>query len=223
MFKLIRKSKFVNLCNSLVLVAAVNDITARDEQFQQYLNTGKSASDHTLDYFSASQVENIAPPTYTSPTDKTPSEGAKETPKTLNLGPISNELFSNSCDSPTDEFVDINDMEFIKNNQQCQSDKNVVMRRSRRRKTTKRKDDACMCYGLNIFIHKSFVFLLNLKLYFRFFLVLVADKFVPSRALATLPTSYLYFETVSNLESNRSSKYSVKSCHICPLFFQLSA
>lgn len=223
MLKLIPKKKFISSFYSLVLVAAVNDITARDEQFQQYLNTGKISSDNNLDYYSASQVENIPPPVYTSPTTKTPSESVVGTSKTSTLGSISNELFSNSCASPTDEFVDINDMEFIKNNQQCQSNKNVIMRRSRRRKLTKRKDDACMCHDLNIFIHKSFIFLLNLNYYFPFFLVLVADKFVPSRALATLPTSYLYFETVSNLEANRSSKFSVKPFHIYPLCIQVSA
>ncbi|XP_055302719.1 uncharacterized protein LOC129568626 [Sitodiplosis mosellana] len=158
------------------LLAAVNDITARDEQFQQYLNTSKSVPDHSLDYYSASQVENIPQSIYTSPTTKNPSECAKEMPKTFSLGPISNELFSNSCDSPINEFVDINDMEIIKKNVQSQQGRNVIVRRSRRRKTTKRKDDA----------------------------LLVVDKFVPSRALATLPTSYLYFE--NSLEANRSKQ-----------------
>lgn len=145
----------LNSLNFLISVAAVNDITARDEQFQQYLNTGKSVPDHSLDYYSASQVENVPSSIYTSPTTKNPSECAKEIPKTLNLGPISNELFPNSCDSPTDEFVDINDMEFIKKNEQ--RDRNVVMRRSRRRKTTKRKDDACTLYS-NVFLFKNHSF-----------------------------------------------------------------
>lgn len=126
-------------------MAAVNDITARDEQFQQYLNTGKSISDQSLDYYSASQAEDISPSIYTSPSIKNTTECVKDMPKSLNLGSISNELFTNSCDSPTDEFVDINDMEFIKkNNEESQQERNVLMRRSRRKKTTKRKDDACM-------------------------------------------------------------------------------
>lgn len=126
-------------------MAAVNDITARDEQFQQYLNTSKSVSEHSLDYYSTTQIENIPASLYTSPTIKNSSECVKDIPKTLSLRSISNELFPNSCDSPTDEFVDINDMEFIKKkNEESQQERNVLMRRSRRKKTTKRKDDACM-------------------------------------------------------------------------------
>lgn len=126
-------------------MAAVNDITARDEQFQQYLNTSKSISDHSMDYYSASHVESMSQSIYTDPTTKNTSECTKEIPKSLTLSPITNDLFPNSCDSPTDEFVDINDMEFIKKkNEENEQDKNIVMRRSMRRKMTKRKDDACM-------------------------------------------------------------------------------
>lgn len=39
------------------------------------------------------------------------------------------------------------------------------------------------------------------------FAVLVADKVVPSRAHASLPTSYLCFETTNSDGANRSSKH----------------
>lgn len=39
-----------------------------------------------------------------------------------------------------------------------------------------------------------------------FFAVLVVDKFVPSRALATLPTAYLFFETVNSVGPSRTSE-----------------
>lgn len=127
-------------------MAAVNDITARDEQFQQYLNTtNKSIPDHSLDYYSTSSVENMPTEIYTNPTMENSECSPKEMPKTLSLETLANELFPNNCDSPTDEYVDINDMEFIKeNNDNDQQKKNILMRRPRRKKTTKRKDDACM-------------------------------------------------------------------------------
>lgn len=128
-------------------MAAVNDITAREEQFQQYLNTGKS------DYYSASRIENMPSVAYTSPTTKPSSDCAKELPKSLSIGAIANELFPTSCDSPTDEYVDINDMEFIeKGYDEDQQEKNILMRRTRRKKTTKRKDDACL-YSICLFFN----------------------------------------------------------------------
>lgn len=152
----------------LFLVAAVNDITAREEQFQQYLNTSantdtsKSVSDHNLDYYSAT-------------TTKTPTDCTKELPKSFSIGPIVNELFSNNCDSPTDEFVDINEMEFIeKGNNEGPREKNILMRRTRRKKTTKRKEDACMLISLfissmNLYILFSFENNSQQNIFFSFF------------------------------------------------------
>lgn len=135
------------------LVAVVNDITAREEQFQSYLNPTKSIPDHSLDYYSATHVENIPTSIYSNASTKNSSECTKTTPKTFNIGPIPNELFSNGRDSPTDEYVDINDMEFIeKKNEEGQREKNILMRRTGRKKTTKRKDDDCM-WHLLIFIY----------------------------------------------------------------------
>lgn len=130
-------------------MAAVNDIAAREEaareeQFQSYLNTGKSVPDPNLDYYSNSRTEDIPSPIYSNSQTK-PSDVSRETSKTMTtFDSMANDLFSNRCDSPADEYVDINDMEFIeKKNEKGQQEENVLMRRSRRKKTTKRKDDEC--------------------------------------------------------------------------------
>lgn len=39
--------------------------------------------------------------------------------------------------------------------------------------------------------------------------VLIVDKFVPSRARASLPTSYLYFEPSPNDGSSKQSKFNL--------------
>lgn len=122
------------------LVAAVNDITAREEQFQSYLNPTKSPPARSPDYYSATQVENPSPPHYPDSSTKTSPQCARATPRNFNISSIPNELFSNGRDSPTDEYVDINDMEFIeKKPEEGYREKNVI--RTRRKKTTKRKDE----------------------------------------------------------------------------------
>lgn len=134
-------------------MAAVNDITAREEQFQQYL-TSKSAPDGDMNFYSTTRDGSMTPSIYnTHPTTKISSECPKDVSKDLNLGAnLSHEVFPNSCDSPgMDEFVDINEMEVIKErNDEGVREKSVLMRRSRRKKTTKRKDDQCMCNSRNI-------------------------------------------------------------------------
>lgn len=183
-------------------MAAVNDITARDEQFQQFLNTSKSTPDNTIGYYTENHLPSAI---YTQPTTKN-ADCTKELSKSLTSETLSNELFQNNCDLATDEYVDINDMEFIKKSSDSdQTVENILMRRPRRKKTTKREDEACMWNDkttlLTIFFIDNYLinFLINV-----IFSVLVADKIVPSRALATLPTSYLYFDT-SN-ESTESGK-----------------
>lgn len=140
-------------------VAAVNDIAAREleaareEQFQSYLNQTptKTVSNqgqiNNYNYYSNSHVNNMQPPIYTNTPTAKPPEEVKDTTKTLTLASITNDLFPSGCDSSTDEYVDINDMEFIeKNNEEGESDKNILMRRSQRKKATKHKDDDCMSF-----------------------------------------------------------------------------
>lgn len=139
-------------------MAAVNDITAREEQFQSYLNPTKNIPNHDMDYYSSTHVENIPSPIYGNTSTKdAEAECSKTITKNFNFGQlISQELFSNGRDSPADEYVDINDMEFIeKNSEEGQRQKNILMRRSRRKKTNKRKDDECM-----FFIYLYFIFYL---------------------------------------------------------------
>lgn len=136
-------------------MAAVNDITARDEEIKQYLNTTKCGSELDLDYFSTSQDDHLSPKIYTNTTTKS-SECAKEMPKPLTLDTLTNEIFRSQSDSPSDEYVDINDMEIIKKkHNEGPQEKNIIMTRPRRKKTTKRKDDARMYFN-NIFIHNFF-------------------------------------------------------------------
>lgn len=90
-----------------------------------------------------------------------------------------------SCASPTDEYVDINEMEFI-DEPNGRKDENLLMRRSHRKKTAKKCEEC----------EYRFNFLLNYRIsHFdhSFVSVMVVDRPVPSRAWATLPTSYLYF------------------------------
>ena len=131
-------------------MAAVNDIAAREkqleaareEQFQSYLNTNSnSIPERNIEYYTNSRVE--IPPIYKHPSGKV-VEVLSEQIKTGTLATITNELFPNGCDSTADEYVDINEMEFIEQKtEEGQQDENILMRRSNRKKTTKRKDDEC--------------------------------------------------------------------------------
>lgn len=129
-------------------MAAVNE-AAREEQFQSYLNTGKCVSEN-LDFYSDSRTDNISSLICSTSPTKTP-EIPKETSKPLTFDSITNKLFSNRCHSSADEYVDIN--EFIeKKTDDGKSDDNVLIQRSRRKKTSNRKNDERM-----VFRHFSFM------------------------------------------------------------------
>lgn len=145
-------------------MAAVNDIAAREkqleaareEQFQSYLNTNSnSILDRNIDYYTDTRVENPPSTTYKNPSGKlievnNPNSAQS---KSLTLASITNELFPNGCDTTADEYVDINEMEFIgqKTDEGLQDD-NILMRRSHRKKTTKRKDDESMDFEFVILL-----------------------------------------------------------------------
>lgn len=125
-------------------MAAVNDITAREEQFQSYLTQNKSETNKN-DYFSklnSNETMNI---------DCITSKSIIENPLlTVSIATSErNDLFMNSCDSPINEFVDINEMEFIQKKNDDKIDKNLILRRSHRKKTTKRKDEECNFFLFN--------------------------------------------------------------------------
>lgn len=143
-------------------MAAVNDIAAREkqleaareEQFQSYLNTNSNSNsipDRNIDYYTDTRVENSSSSIYKNPTGKSIEVNSSGQSKSLTLASITNELFPNGCDSTADEYVDINEMEFIgQKNDEGQQDDNILMRRSHHKKTTKRKNDECI-YGFLIF------------------------------------------------------------------------
>lgn len=120
-------------------MAAVNDIAAREgqleaareEQFQSYLNSNSnSIPDHNIAYYTNPRVDNN-PSIHKNPNGKSaeiPDGPAKA---------IKNEL--------TDEYVDINEMEFIEqSNKTSLQDENILTRRTPRKKTTKQRiDDEC--------------------------------------------------------------------------------
>lgn len=84
----------------------------------------------------------------TAPTK--PPEVPKDSSKALTFDSIASELYSNRCESPASEYVDIN--EFIeKKNEEGKEEENVLIRRSPRKKTTKRKNDECKSFVVNFF------------------------------------------------------------------------
>lgn len=138
-------------------MAAVNDIAAREkqleaareeQQFQSYLNNNinsNSIPDRNIDYYTddTQSVDNAS--MYKNPSNKLAEVPPGDQSKPLTLTSITNELFPHGCDSAAaDEYVDINEMEFIEQkNDEGLLDDNIVMRRTNRKKTTKRKDDEC--------------------------------------------------------------------------------
>lgn len=95
-------------------MAAVN-ITSRDEHFQNYSPNGK---------LSSSKASNL--------------KGVFDETGEQDDGMIHCENSRASCASPTDEYVDINEMEFIKSTDKAEN--NILMRRTRRRRTKKTEE-----------------------------------------------------------------------------------
>lgn len=133
-------------------MAAVNDITAREEQYQSYLAQNKvetpSKNANQMDYYYDSGVgdDNGQPQahidshalhyagTKSRATNATvTSTTTTSTPKSIFLAECENTR--TSCASPADEYVDINEMDFIDDGGK---DENLLMRRSHRKKTAKK-------------------------------------------------------------------------------------
>lgn len=196
-------------------MAAVNDITAREEQYQSYLAQNKVETPpknaNQMDYYyenaavghsGQSQahidshalhfVGNKSRTTHATVTSTTTT--TTPTPKSIFMGECENTR--TSCASPADEYVDINEMEFI-DEPNGGKDENLLMRRSHRKKTA-RKCETCK-HPIYLFLH------LGRKTHeqYLYIPVMVVDRHVPSRAWATLPTSYLF----GNCLENSSRKY----------------
>lgn len=136
-----------------ISVAAVNDIAAREEQleaareeqFQSYLNSNSNSNlDRSIDYYTNSRADNPSIFKAQSGGGKLADNPGGQT-KSLTLTSITNELFPHGCDATADEYVDINEMEFIEQtNEKGQQDENILKRRTHHKKTTKqRKTDEC--------------------------------------------------------------------------------
>lgn len=186
-------------------MAAVNDITARDEQLQQYLAQHQSESDganylaeHTL-RDGATAYANVASTTTTSSStivDAGPSieTNADYGGSTSSIAAFSsattNSKLTANLQSVPNEYVDIN--EFVENRSHhyngmmidCdRSQENMLQRRSQRK--VQKTDE-----------------------------LLVSDKHVPCRAWATLPTSYL---SIGKSLDNPAGELSIFFCIIFAL------
>lgn len=132
-------------------MAAVNDITAREEQYQSYLAQSKVDAPKTvteMDYYYNSGVD-----VHTTQQSQTHINGHTmhfSGNKSRTMGPTTStsaksmflaecENTRTSCASPADEYVDINEMEFIEPN--GGKEENLLMRRSHRKKTAKKCEE----------------------------------------------------------------------------------
>lgn len=126
-------------------MAAVNDITAREEQFQSFLTQNKTDNHPKEDsilvsYYSNSDTKSIESPLRSAP--------AKNESASLNQSAVQSmksELLSN--DASTKEFVDYSEVKFIENkteSQRSDEENTVGAKRKLRRKTTKKRDEDCM-------------------------------------------------------------------------------
>lgn len=128
----------------------MNDITAREEQYQSYLaqnkvDAPKNAAE--MNYYFNNDV-NSQPQTHIDSHalhfvghKSRPIQHTAISSKSIFLGECENTR--TSCASPVDEYVDINEMEFIDEpNGGKERKENLLMRRSHRKKTAK-KCEAC--------------------------------------------------------------------------------
>lgn len=128
----------------LITVTAVSEFTAREEQFQSYLNkteipenishtNGHINNSNQITHFNAEASTHLATNHKTIPNPLPPSM-----PKIEN-----NNLLLERRESTNDEFVDINEMQFVHKNDGRPHTKNIIIKRTRRKKTTKRKNEEC--------------------------------------------------------------------------------
>lgn len=143
---------------SFVTVAAVNDITARDEQLQDFLARSSFKEELMLEQSSNTEGHhhNYQPPNnyaMETITPQTAKNCLSPVPANQNLlhsddtaAGFSNDLKITNVRSVTNEYVDINDMEFVQHrttggefSNNDTSHENLLVRRSQRR--IKKPDD----------------------------------------------------------------------------------
>lgn len=171
-------------------MAAVNDITSRDENLQNYLAQTTLKSDmlanripHPNSIYDATNDEHIH---HMGNIESVPLHltqmGNQQQPTT---SAMSHQYHSNSMKvngGGENEFVDINDMNFMEHRREIDHE-NLLVRRSQRKI---KKDEECECLCLACDGSGS----LNSKN--SFVSVVISDKQVPYRSLCSLPTAYLY-------------------------------
>lgn len=127
-------------------MAAVSEFAAREEQFQSYLNKSEmnerqpSINDDTqVLHFNIDSTRKELPIDH----HKLPNHTEVVMPK-VELNDLA--LDVNRRDSTNDEFVDINEMQFVHKDDGRPFNKNIVVKRLCRKMTTKRKDEECKCF-----------------------------------------------------------------------------
>lgn len=114
---------------------------------------------------------------------------------------VSNSHSTSMESSSTNEFVDYSEVKLMRD---IEEGKDVPAKRAKlRKKTTKKRDNECMLKN-GVFFY-CFVCYITIN----FFPVSVADRFVPSRAVASLPTSHLYFELQADSNDGQTSEHQI--------------
>lgn len=132
-------------------MAAASEFVAREEQFQSYLNKTEIAESdcHTIDHIGGNETMQFNVHT-TSQRRGERNNTANVAADTMSKAEHVNLVLDRSG-SINDEYVDINEMRFIHKEDGRPSNKTFIVKRLRRKKTTKRKDEECkLQFILNI-------------------------------------------------------------------------
>lgn len=132
-------------------MAAVSEFAAREEQFQSYLNKTEINENecHTSSHIDDSNQVihfNVESAPVESPITNH-REVANRTDVVMGKIEQTNLLLSGDRrDSTNDEFVDINEMQFVHKDDGRPLNRNIVVKRLCRK--TKRKDEECKCFKI---------------------------------------------------------------------------
>lgn len=165
-------------------MAAVNDITSRDESLQNYLAQTNIKNDMLTNGISHVQ-NNIYDPNDNDEIhqlrDIDSVQLTQMETQQQNTSAMPHQYPNNlKVNNGENEFVDINEMDFMDHRPQIDHE-NLLVRRSQRKI---KKDEECkfISYVCTLIRFTNFVLVS----------VVIADKHVPCRSLCSLPTSYLY-------------------------------
>lgn len=122
----------------------MSQFTAREEQFQSYLNKTEIADNVSQTNGHINDSDQI--PHFNADDSTHLTNNHKEIPNQLppSIPKIeNNNILLERRESTNDEFVDINEMQFGNKNDGQPNNKNIIIKRTRRKKTTKRKNEEC--------------------------------------------------------------------------------